>query len=101
MNESAIEPSLIKSDLIRKLSQNQRHLTHNDVRQAVKELIKMISNSLATGERIEVRGFGSFSLHYLHPGAVRNPASSETINKSGRYVPHFKSGKELRTRINK
>jgi integration host factor subunit beta len=101
MNEPAIVPSLTKSDLIRRLSQKQSHLTHNDVHQAINRLIKMMSHSLATGGRIEVRGFGSFSLRYLHPRAVRNPASGETINISGRYAPHFNPGKEFRIRINK
>jgi integration host factor subunit beta len=101
MNEPAIVPSLTKSDLIRKLFQNQRDLSHNDVHQAINELIKMMSNSLATGERIEVRGFGSFSLRYLQPRTVRNPASGETINISGRYAPHFNPGKEFRIRINR
>jgi integration host factor subunit beta len=100
INEPAIVPSLAKSDLIKKISKKQSHLSHNDVHQAVKELINLMSNSLASGERIEVRGFGTFSLRYLHSRVVRNPASCETIIKSGWYVPHFKPGKELRTRIN-
>jgi integration host factor subunit beta len=101
INEPAIVPSLTKSDLIRRLSQKQRHLAHNDVDQAINGLIKMMSDALATGERIEVRGFGSFSLRYRRPRAGRNPASGEIVNLSSKYVPHFKPGKELRTRINK
>ena len=101
MNEPAFVPSLTKSDLIRRLSQKQRHLAHNDVEQAINGLIKMMCNALATSERIEVRGFGSFDLRYRRPRVGRNPASGETINLSSKYVPHFKPGKELRTRINK
>ena len=101
MNEPAFVSSLTKSDLIRRLSQKQKHLPHNDVDQAINGLIQLMCNALATGERIEVRGFGSFGLRYRRSREARNPASGETINLSSKYVPHFKPGKELRTRINK
>ena len=101
MNEPTIMPSLTKTDLIRRLSQKQRHLTHNDIHQAINGLIKMMSNALATGEGIEVREFGSFGLRYRRPRAARNPATRETTNISSKYVPYFKPGKELRTRIDK
>ncbi|MGK0293228.1 MAG: integration host factor subunit beta [Porticoccaceae bacterium] len=95
-----IVPSITKSDLIDKLSQNQRNLSPKDVEMAVRELIKMMSNSLATGERIEIRGFGSFSLHYRPQRSGRNPKSGESVNISGKYVPHFKPSKEMRDRVN-
>ncbi len=99
MNAPAFVPSLRKSDLISRLSQKQRHLTHKDVDQAVNGLIEMMSNALATGERIEFRGFGSFSLHYHPPRIGRNPKTGEAANLPGKYVPHFKPGKELRERV--
>jgi integration host factor subunit beta len=60
-----------------------------------------MSDSLASGERIEIRGFGSFSLHYREPRLGRNPKTGDTVDLSGKYVPHFKPGKELRDRVNK
>jgi integration host factor subunit beta len=99
MNEPAFVPSLTKSDLISKLSKNQGHLAHKDVELAIKGLIEMMSNTLSTGERIEIRGFGSFNLHYYPPRTGRNPKSGEAVRLSGKYVPHFKPGKELRDRV--
>jgi integration host factor subunit beta len=68
---------------------------------AVKGVIEQMSDSLASGERIEIRGFGSFSLHYREPRLGRNPKTGDTVDLSGKYVPHFKPGKELRDRVNK
>ena len=56
--------------------------------------------ALTEGERVEVRGFGSFSLRYLPAGKRRNPTTGERIDVTGRYVPHFKPGKELRNKVN-
>jgi len=66
---------------------------------AINGLIKMMSNALSAGKRIEVRGFGSFSLRYHPPRTARNPKSGEAVNIPGKYVPHFKAGKELRLRV--
>ena len=60
----------------------------------------MMSNSLATGERIEIRGFGSFSLHYRPQRSGRNPKSGESVNISEKYIPRFRPGKEMRDRVN-
>jgi integration host factor subunit beta len=60
-----------------------------------------MANTLSSGERIEIRGFGSFSLHYRKPRVGRNPKSGEAVYVSAKFVPHFKSGKELRERVNK
>lgn len=100
MNEVDYTPSISKSDLIESLSQNQHHLAYKDVELAVKELIEMMSQSLSFGERIEIRGFGSFSLHYRPPRTGRNPKSGNSVSLPGKYVPHFKPGKELRSRVN-
>ena len=95
-----IVTSLTKSDLIDNLSRNQINLSPKDIEMAIKELIKLMSNSLSTGERIEVRGFGSFSLRYRPPKTGRNPKSGESVNVSGKYVPHFKPAREMRDRVN-
>jgi integration host factor subunit beta len=92
-------PSMTKSDLVKVLSKNQRYLAAKDVEVAVKSLLNILSNSLSSGERIEIRGFGSFNLHYHQPRSVRNPRTGESVNVPGKYVPHFKPGKELRKRI--
>jgi integration host factor subunit beta len=59
-----------------------------------------MSETLAAGDRIEIRGFGSFSLHYRAPRIGRNPKTGESVGLAGKYVPHFKPGKELRDRVN-
>ena len=92
-------PSMTKSDLVEVLSKNQRYLAPKDVEVVVRSLINILSNSLSSGERIEIRGFGSFNLHY-HPSRIgRNPRTGESVNIAGKYVPHFKPGKELRKRV--
>ena len=92
-------PSMTKSDLVEVLSKNQRYLAPKDVEVVVRSLINILSNSLSSGERIEIRGFGSFNLHY-HPSRIgRNPRTGESVNIPGKYVPHFKPGKELRKRV--
>lgn len=91
---------MTKSELIELLARKQGHLAHKDVELAVKSLIEQMSQSLASGERIEIRGFGSFSLHYRPPRMGRNPKTGSAVALPGKYVPHFKPGKELRERVN-
>ena len=91
---------MTKSELIEILAQRQRHLKTEDVELAVKTLLEMMSASLASGVRIEVRGFGSFSLHYRPPRTGRNPKTGDAVALAGKHVPHFKPGKELRERVN-
>ena len=100
MAETDFVPSMTKSDLIENLSKNQGHLAYKDVELAVKSLIEMMSNALSNGERVEIRGFGSFSLPFRPPRTGRNPKSGERVELPGKYVPHFKPGKELRDRAN-
>ena len=100
MKDAEFIPSMTKSDLIDNLSKNQRHLAYKDVELAVKSLIEMMSSALSNGERIEIRGFGSFSLHYRPPRIGRNPKSGDKVDLPGKHVPHFKPGKELRDRAN-
>ncbi len=90
----------MKSELIDRIARKQSHLAYKDVELAVKSLLEQMSNSLANGERIEIRGFGSFSLHYRPPRAGRNPKTGDAVSLPGKHVPHFKPGKELRERVN-
>lgn len=92
---------MTKSDLIEALAESQSHLALRDVELAVKGLLERMSQALSTGERIEIRGFGSFSLHFRPPRMGRNPKSGDAVALRGKYVPHFKPGKELRERVNK
>jgi len=91
---------MTKSELIEIISAKQKHLPSKDVELAVKQLLEIMSDALATGERIEIRGFGSFSLHYRPPRMGRNPKTGSAVALPGKHVPHFKPGKELRERVN-
>jgi len=90
---------MTKSELIEILAQRQAHLKSEDVDLSVKALLEMMGGALANGERIEIRGFGSFSLHYRPPRLGRNPKTGESVALPGKHVPHFKPGKELRERV--
>ena len=91
--------TMTKSELIAMLSARQPQLEYRDVELAVKELLDQMSIALAAGHRIEVRGFGSFSLHYRPPRVGRNPKTGETVQVPDKHVPHFKPGKEMRERV--
>ncbi len=91
---------MTKSELIEILSRRQAHLKADDVDLAVKSLLEMMGGALSTGDRIEIRGFGSFSLHYRPPRLGRNPKTGDSVALPGKHVPHFKPGKELRERVN-
>ncbi|MEO5596739.1 MAG: integration host factor subunit beta [Lysobacteraceae bacterium] len=78
----------------------QAHLKADDVDLAVKTLLELMSDALAHGERIEVRGFGSFSLHFRPARIGRNPKTGDSVALPGKHVPHFKPGKELRECVN-
>src|SRR5690606_32486170 len=90
---------MTKSELIEILAQRQGHRQADDVDLAVKTLLALMGGALAEGGRIEVRGFGSFSLHYRPPRTGRNPKTGEAVALPGKHVPHFKPGKELRERV--
>lgn len=91
---------MTKSELIERVALRQSQLSQKDVELAIKTLLEEMSQTLATGGRIEIRGFGSFSLHYRAPRLGRNPKTGEAVDLTGKYVPHFKPGKELRDRVN-
>ncbi len=90
---------MTKSELIDVIAHKQKHLPAKDVELAVKHILEVMSGKLAGGERIEIRGFGSFSLHYRPPRMGRNPKTGEAVALSGKHVPHFKPGKNLRERV--
>lgn len=95
-----MEEALTKSELIEELALRQTHLAHKDVELAVKTILDTMTNALAADDRIEIRGFGSFTLRYRKPRMGRNPKTGESVELSSRHVPHFKPGKELRERVN-
>jgi len=91
---------MTKSDLIEKISFSQGQLSYRDVELSVKTIIEKMADRLSSGERIEIRGFGSFCLHYRAPRIGRNPKTGEKVSLRAKHVPHFKPGKELRERVN-
>jgi integration host factor subunit beta len=95
-----VEPAMTKSELIEVIAKEQSHLAYRDVELAIKCMIEQMSQALASGDRIEIRGFGSFSLHFRPPRLGRNPKTGEAVALAGKHVPHFKPGKELRERVN-
>lgn len=86
--------------LIELLALKHPHLPRKQVEAAVKEILDTMARTLANKERIEIRGFGAFSLHYRAPRIGRNPKSGKNVHVAEKYVPHFKPGKELRERVN-
>ena len=91
---------MTKSDLIERLSAKYLHLSSKDVEVAIREILEQMAITLQSGDRIEIRGFGSFSLHYRAPRVGRNPKTGEKVELLGKSVPHFKPGKGLRERVN-
>jgi integration host factor subunit beta len=90
---------MTKSELIESLAKSQVQLAYHDVELAVKTILEHMANTLSNGERIEIRGFGSFALHYRPPRVGRNPKSGEPVSLPAKHVPHFKPGKQLRERV--
>ena len=90
---------MTKSELIAQLAVRHPQLVATDAEMAVKTILDAVSKSLAGGERVEIRGFGSFSLNYRPPRLGRNPKTGEKVEVPEKYVPHFKAGKELRERV--
>jgi integration host factor subunit beta len=88
---------MTKSELIERLASQQSHIPAKAVEDAVKEMLEHMASTLAQGERIEIRGFGSFSLHYRAPRTGRNPKTGDKVELEGKYVPHFKPGKNYAT----
>lgn len=92
---------MIRTELIEHLGSRFPALTPNDVELAVKTIQSAMIAQLQAGERIEIRGFGSFALSYRPPRTARNPKTGASVAVKGKYVPHFKAGKDLRERLNR
>ena len=91
---------MTKSELIETIAIKHSQLLYKDVELSVKVIIDEMARSLASGERIEIRGFGSFSLHHRQARTGRNPKTGEAVALAPKYTPHFKPGKELKERVN-
>ena len=91
---------MTKSELIERIAAVQTQLSVKDVELAVKMVLDHMTDTLAEGDRIEIRGFGSFTLHYREARFGRNPKTGEKVELAGKFVPHFKPGKELKDRVN-
>ena len=89
---------MTKSELIERFAKHYPHLVMKDAEVVVQTILDVMCNSLIDGQRVEIRGFGSFDLHYRLPRNGRNPKSGEAVKVPAKYVPHFKAGKELRER---
>ncbi|MFM8342613.1 MAG: integration host factor subunit beta [Methylomonas sp.] len=90
---------MTKSELIEVLAEKQPHLALKDVELAVRCVVDHLSDTLSSGERIEIRGFGSFSLHHRTARLGRNPKTGEAVALTEKHVPHFKPGKEMRDMV--
>jgi integration host factor subunit beta len=92
---------MIKSELIDKISETNPHLLQRDIEKIVNVIFDEITEALARGERVELRGFGAFSVKHRPARTGRNPRTGETVDVEEKFVPFFKTGKELRERLNK
>jgi len=95
------QPTLTKSELVAYITSDQPQLSETDVELAVSSILDRMATALANGERIEIRGFGSMTLHYRPPRIGRNPKTGEKVHVPEKYVPHFKPGANLRKRVNR
>lgn len=91
---------MIKSELIARIASNITHLPEHKIAEAINLILETMTQTLIKGERIEVRGFGSFSVHLRKPRSAHNPKTGEKVMTKPKFTPHFKPGKELRERIN-
>ena len=94
------QPTLTKSELVAYITVDQPQLSETDVEMAVNSILERMASALANGERIEIRGFGSMTLHYRPPRIGRNPKTGEKVEVPEKFVPHFKPGANLRKRVN-
>jgi integration host factor subunit beta len=90
---------MTKSELIELLTKQQPHLEGQDVELAINAVLRHMTEALAAGARVEIRGFGSFSLRFRSPRIGRNPRTGEPVSLEGKYVPYFRPGKEMRDRV--
>ena len=91
---------MIKSELIEHIAAQMTHLSEKQVADGINHIIDLMTKALVDGQRIEIRGFGSFSLHRRMPRNAHNPRTGEKVVTKEKLSPHFKPGKELRERVN-
>ncbi len=91
---------MIKSELITKIAEANPHLFHRDVERIVSTIFNEITNALAEGDRVELRGFGAFSVKTRPARVGRNPRTGDKVDVGEKKVPYFKTGKDLRVRMN-
>lgn len=91
---------MTRSDLIQRLSEKQSYLSHKQTEVAIRQILDQMAGTLEKGHRIEIRGFGSFSVRCRPPCIARNPKTGKPVAKKTRYIPYFKPGKDLRERVN-
>jgi integration host factor subunit beta len=91
---------MIRSELVAKIAAENPHLRHSDAETIVRTIFESITETLANGGRVELRGFGAFSVRHRDPRRGRNPKTGETLDVEAKSVPFFKAGKELRDRLN-
>ena len=98
--EQPMSTGLNKSDLITRLAEKNMQMDETVVEDAVRVMLDQMVASLASGKRIEIRGFGSFALHHREPRVGRNPKTGDSVKVAAKAVPHFKPGKALRDAVN-
>lgn len=91
---------MVKSELIHLVSVKQQGLPLEDVEVSINKVFDQLIDALSRGERIEIRGFGSFTLHYRPARIAHNPKTGEKVSTPAKHFPHFKPGKELKERVN-
>lgn len=92
---------MIKSELIAKIADGNHHLFHKDIERIVNVVLDEIVDALARGDRVELRGFGAFTVKHREPRTGRNPRTGQSVDVEEKFVPFFKSGRELRERLNR
>lgn len=98
--DSSSLKSMTKSDLITRLAEKHPHLLQKDIERIVNTIFNEVTNALARGDRVELRGFGAFSVKRREARQGRNPRTGETVSVTEKHVPFFKTGKQLRDRLN-
>lgn len=91
---------MIKSELIASIAAKMTHLPEHKVAEAMNYILDSMGQTLIRGGRIEIRGFGSFSVHLRQPRSAHNPKTGEKVVTKPKHIPHFKPGKDLRERVN-
>jgi len=92
---------MTKSELLEKIIKKKTNVSEIEIKVSIKKILNYIESSLIKGERIEIRGFGSFSVHYRKPRVGCNPKTGDKIKLKGKFIPYFKPGKSLRIFLNK